>query len=99
MSKPQLSTFEREMQDPAFKTLFKKAYQEFLLSELILALMEKDKKSVRQLADEVGLSPTVIQKLRSGKQDDIKLSNFIGISHAFGYHLVLEKGNERIPLS
>jgi len=75
MNKCQPSTFEREMQDPAFKTLFKKAYQEFLLSEFILALMEKDKKSVRQLADEVD------------------------ISHAFGYHLVLEKGNERIPLS
>jgi len=49
---------------------------------LILALMEKDKKSVRQLASEAGLSPTIIQKLRSGKQEDVKLSNFIGISLA-----------------
>jgi len=99
MNKRQPSTFEREMQDPTFRALFKKEYEKFLLSELILALMEKDKKSVRLLANEVGLSPTVIQKLRSGKQDDIKLSNFIGISHAFGYHLILEKGKERIPLS
>ena len=99
MSKRKLSTFEKEMQDPAFKAQFKKEYRQFLLSELILALMEKDKKSVRQLASEVGLSPTIIQKLRSGKQDDVRLSNFIGISHACGYHLILEKDGERIALS
>jgi ribosome-binding protein aMBF1 (putative translation factor) len=38
-----------------------------VLSELILALMENDGKSVRELAKEVGLSPTVIQKIKSGK--------------------------------
>jgi len=49
MNKRKLSTFEKEMQDPVFKAHFKKEYREFLLSELILALMEKDKKSVRQV--------------------------------------------------
>ena len=44
----------------------------FLLSEIINALMENDNKSVRALAKEVGFSPTVIQNLRSGKQEDVK---------------------------
>jgi DNA-binding Xre family transcriptional regulator len=48
------------------------------------------------LAREVGLSPTVIQNIRSGKQKDIKLENFKNIVKACGYDLVLEKGEERI---
>ena len=41
---------------------------------------------------------TVIQKMRSGKQEDVKLTNFLNISHACGYHVYLEKGNDRISL-
>ena len=41
---------------------------------------------------------SLIQNIRSGKQDDVKLSNFINISHACGYHIVLEKNDNRIPL-
>jgi hypothetical protein len=98
MPKKQLSTFEREMQDPAFQEKFEKEYNEFLLSETILAMMEDAHKSVRKLASESGLSPTIIQNIRSGIQEDIKLSNFINISHACGYKLVLEKDNQRIPI-
>ena len=98
MNKKILSTFKREMQDVSFKKKFEKEYKEFLLSELINALMETDSKSVRKLAKEVGLSPTVIQNIRSGLQEDIKLSNFINISHACGYKIVLEKNSQRIAL-
>lgn len=98
MTKKPLSTFNREMKNVAFRKKFEKEYKEFLLSEIISALMENDSKSVRKLAEEVGLSPTVIQKIRSGKQDDVKLSNFINISHACGYHIILEKDNKRISL-
>ena len=98
MTKKQLSTFDREMSDSSFKAEFTKEYKEFLLSELIIALMQEDNKSVRKLALEVGLSPTVIQKLRSGKQTDVKLRNFIKITHACGFHIVLQKGNKRIAL-
>lgn len=96
MTKKALSTFEREMKQPRFKKAFEKCYQELLLSELLIALMEKNDKSVRGLAKAVGLSPTVIQKIRSGKQADIKINNFIHIAHACGYHVVLEKDDERI---
>ncbi len=94
-----LSTFEQEMKKPKFKKAFEKSYKEFLLSELLLAIMAEDEKSVRSLAAEVGLSPTVIQKIRTGEQEDIKLRNFINITHACGYHLILKKGKARINLN
>lgn len=98
MTKPNPSTFEREMQDLAFREAFEKEYSDFLLSETILVMMSEAHKSVRKLATETDLSPTVIQNIRSGIQEDIKLSNFINISHACGYKLVLEKNNQRIAL-
>lgn len=98
MKNKTISTFDREMKNAAFRKKFEKEYSVFLLSELIKSLMENDSKSVRNLAKEVGLSPTVIQKIRSGKQDDVKLSNFLNISHAFGYHVILEKGKNRLTL-
>ncbi len=75
-AKKTLSTFEREMKNAKFKKAFDKSYKEFLLSELLIAIMENDEISVRDLAKEAGLSPTIIQKIRSGKQDDLKISNF-----------------------
>ena len=93
-----LSTFDREMQDSSFRKRFEEEYNEFLLSETIRSLMDSEHKSVRQLAKESGLSPTVIQNIRSGLQEDIKLSNFINISHACGYKIVLEKNSQRIAL-
>lgn len=99
MSKKPMSTFDRKMQDPAFKEKFDKEYKEFLLSELLLALMEEDDISVRKLAKAVNLSPTVIQKLRSGEQKDLKVSNFMNIAKEFGYTVILEKGENRISLS
>lgn len=93
------STFDQEMKDPDFKKSFDEEYKIFLWSELLIELMEESQKSVRGLAAEVGLSPTLIQKIRSGKQSDLKMKNFINIAEACGYHLILEKGQQRIPLS
>ena len=86
------------MADPEIKEHFDKGYKDFVLSELILALMENDHKSVRELAKEVDLSPTVIQNLRSGKQQDMKIKNFVSIAHACGYHIFLANEREKIPV-
>ena len=91
-----LSTYERKMQDAKFKKAYKEKYQELLFSELIISMMESDEKSVRKLAEEARISPSVIQDLRSGKQDDIKASNLIKLAHAFGYEVILKKGNKNI---
>jgi len=98
MSKKSVTTFEREMKNVNFKKSFEKSYKELLLSELLIAMMEQDEKSVRALAKEVGVSPTVIQKVRSGKQSDIKISNFVSIVHACGYKVILEKNDERFEI-
>jgi hypothetical protein len=60
--------------------------------------MAEDNKSVRALANELGVSKTVIQNIRSGEQTDMKLSNFLKMTHAYGFQLVLEKGDQRIGL-
>lgn len=99
MSTPKpASTLDRWLEKPAFKKSFEKEYKEFLLSELVHAIMAEDNKSVRALADELGISKTVIQNIRSGEQTDMKLSNFLKMTHAYGFQLVLEKGDQRIAI-
>lgn len=98
MKKKSKSTFEREMEDPEFKVEFEKGYKEFVLSEVLSDLMAESHKSVRGLAHEVGLSPTIIQRVKSGQQKDLKISNFLHIAQACGYHLFLEKGKQRFEI-
>ena len=93
------STFEREMQDPEFAHAYQNDYRELVLSELLLALMNEDDKSVRQLAKEAGMSTTAIQNIRSGKSEDMRLKNFIGVASALGYNIILEKDGHRIPFT
>ena len=45
MSDKPLSTFEREMQDPAFKKQFEEEYKDFQLSETLQELIETSKKA------------------------------------------------------
>lgn len=94
----QLSTYERKMQDKKFKTAYEKHYKELLFSELLISIMEEDDQSVRSLAKEANISPSVIQDLRSGKQQDIKVSNLIRIVETLGYRVVLQKGEETLTL-
>jgi DNA-binding Xre family transcriptional regulator len=93
-----LSTFERKMQNPDFKAKFETGYQNFLLSELFIAMIENDDISIEQLAKEVNISPSLIQDICSGKQKDLKFSNFLELAKVCGYSLILEKGEERISL-
>lgn len=97
MNKP-LSTFERKMKNPKFKKVFEEGYRKLLFSELMISIMEGDDVSIRNLAKEADISKSVIQNLRSGKQHDIKVSNLIKIAHAFGYEVILQKGDERLML-
>jgi hypothetical protein len=98
MNKKLLTTFDKWMRNSKIKKAFKDGYDNFVLSELIKALMENDHKSVRGLAKKAGLSSTVIQDIRSGKQKDMKVKNFLHVIQACGYELVLENGKERIPV-
>ncbi len=97
MNKP-MSTYERKIQNKQFKKAYEQHYKELLFSELLISIMEDDDKSVRDLAKEAGISPSVIQDLPSGKQTDIRVSNLIKIAKSFGYEVVLQKGEERLSL-
>lgn len=92
MTKKSLSTYEEFIQDPQQKKLLDDEYQELLLSELFLALMSEDQISVRKLAKAAGVSPTIIQEIRTGKKDNLTLKTFLLLIESLGYSLVLEKG-------
>ena len=98
MNKKVTTTFDKWMENPKIKEAYKEGYEEFVLSEFLRALMEGDDQSVRGLAKKAGLSATVIQDIRSGKQKDMKVKNFLHVVHACGYDVVLDNGKERIPL-
>ncbi|MEQ8470020.1 MAG: hypothetical protein RIC35_02490 [Marinoscillum sp.] len=91
--------FGKFINEPEFKKDYDKEFKEFALSELMLALMEDDSKSVRKLAEMAGVSATAIQDLRSGKAKDVKFKNFLNIIQACGYDLELVKGKKRISLT
>jgi DNA-binding Xre family transcriptional regulator len=90
-----VSTLEKWGKSKAFNKALDKEYTEVLLSELIISIMAEQKKSIRDLAAEIGLSKTIIQNLRSGLQADIKLGNFLKLLHAYGYSLVLEGAGKK----
>lgn len=88
-----LSTYDEFMQELSPKELksYKKGYQEFLLSELVLAAMQEDDISVRELAKAAGISPTIVQEVRAGKRKNLTLQSFLKLLDALGYSFVLEK--------
>ena len=90
MNKKTPSTFDRFLADEKQKKLFGEEYHDLLLSELILALMEEDHVSVRELAKEAGISPTVVQELRTGKKKNITLKTFLKIVEACGRAVIVE---------
>lgn len=52
---------------PAEKRKFDLEYQDLVVSELILAIIEQDEISVKKLEKLAGVSPTVVQAVRSKK--------------------------------
>ncbi len=92
------STYEREMADPEFRNKFQIEYQRFALSEILLQLMEEEQLSVRELAKEAEVSPSVIQDIRSGNRKNITLSNLSKILKALGSSVAIQVGDQYISL-
>lgn len=76
---------------PEERKNYKREYRSLLFSELLIALMEEDEISVRRLAELAKISPTIIQKIRSGKKKNITLETLVKITSSFGYSLILER--------
>ncbi len=90
-----MTTYDELMQDPEFKKKHEESYFELVLSELILAIMAEDNISIRSLAKQAGISPAIIQNIRSGKRDNLTLKTFASLIEALGYDLILEKKVKR----
>jgi len=75
MSKKVSTTYDKFLKSltPKQRKQFDKEHKEFLISEMILAAMEKDNVSVRQLAKMADLSPTIIQGIRSGIRKNVTI--------------------------
>lgn len=78
---------------------YKKEYRELLLSEMLLAIMAEDDISVRKLAKEAGVSPTIIQGIRSGTNQNVTVKSLVKILKALDSSLmVIERNGNQIPL-
>ena len=86
------TTFDKYItKNPKRKAKFEKEYNDFLLSEFVLEKMEEEKISVRALAQKAGVSPTVIQKLRSKDAEKINFRTFTTLLNSLGYKLNIER--------
>lgn len=72
MSKKKIKgTLDRYLETmiPEERKKFDEGYRELLISEMIIAAMEKDDVSVRRLAKKAAISPSTVHGLRSGASD------------------------------
>jgi transcriptional regulator with XRE-family HTH domain len=99
MKKTAKSTYEKFIEDDDQRELLDKEYKELLLSELLIAAMEHDHLSVRKLASAAGVSPTIIQGLRSGTKTNITIDTLSKILDAVGYQIIFTPKIETHPLS
>ena len=58
---------------------------------MLIAAMEQDGVSVRELAREAGVSATIVQGIRSGMREDVTFNSVLKILNALGYMLKAEK--------
>ena len=82
------TTYEKFIEDEEQKALIDKEYQELLISELLIAVMEQDHISVRKLAIAAGVSPTIIQGLKSGSKTNITIDTLSKILDVIGYQII-----------
>ena len=86
------TTFDKFINsDPEQKEKFDREYNAFLLSEFLLEKMESEQISVRTLAKKAGVSPTVIQKIRTKNAERINFRTFTNVLYSLGYRINIEK--------
>ena len=86
-----LSTFDKLMQDPKQKEKFDKEYSKFLVKEFLLEAMNENHISVRKLAEESGVSTSIIQNIKSEKSTNVTFSTLNTLMSALGYRVIIEK--------
>lgn len=84
---------------PQQKEQFDKEFREFALSEMILAAMEQDEVSVRTLAKLAGVSPTIVQDMRSGTKDNFSMQSFMKVLRSLECSLFVKRKGKFFPLT
>ena len=69
-----------------------------MFSNIIRDAMKQEKVTVQGLAKKTGLSPTIIQELRTNKKKGITVKSFLKIIKALGYSFIIEKDSKRFQL-
>jgi hypothetical protein len=86
------TTFDKYINNkPQEREKFDREYADFLLSEFVLEKMDKENISVRTLAKRAGVSPTIIQKIRSKDAEKINYRTFSSVLNSLGYRINIEK--------
>ncbi len=86
------TTFDKYIKtNPHEREKFDREYADFLLSEFVLEKMEQENISVRALAKKAGVSPTIIQKIRSKDAEKINYRTFSSVLNSLGYKINIEK--------
>jgi len=86
------TTFDKFINNvPKEREKFEREYADFLLSEFVLEKMEQENLSVRALAKRAGVSPTIIQKIRSKNAEKINYRTFSSVLNSLGYKINIEK--------
>jgi len=86
------TTFDKFITNiPEEREIFEREYADFLLSEFVLEKMEQENLSIRALAKRAGVSPTIIQKIRSKNADKINYRTFSSVLKSLGYKIRIEK--------
>ena len=86
-----VSTFDQFLKDPKQKEKFDKDYSKFLVKEFLLEALNENHMSVRKLAEESGVSTSIIQNIKSEKITNITFNTLNSLMAALGYRVKIEK--------
>lgn len=81
------SSFDEFISDPKNKISFEREYRKLDRSETLIEAMQDAKISVRALAKKAGVSPTIIQELRTGERENVTINTLDRVLDALGYQI------------
>lgn len=90
MKNEPLSIYDQLMKDPKRRHKFEDEYRQLVLIEILFPILKKSEIPVRTLAKIAGVSPTIIQDIKSGKKEGISYPTFLSILEALGYRAKIQ---------
>ena len=100
MNKKTKSTYDTYLDDltPKKRQKHEEEYIDLVLSELLIAAMNEDDISVRELAKVAGVSPTIVQGIRSQTRKHVSVQIFFKILNSMGCKFMVKRNGQVISL-